>query len=183
MYICLLWNMPTVSFICRLVFILDFCHTYFRLIFPMCYLSPCLYIPCVCFFLSSSYTLFLLLIRKLPWLSRQSDRLLTDRSLVRSQAEAPFFLFLLLNQSISPAFYFLQKSTPPVGLEPTTARLRAARYTDWARKATNERLWTALFYQYYLTVYDIWYIIYESVCMRERLFERLNERKTMWLCI
>ena len=39
----------------------------------------------------------LLLFRKLPWLSRQSDRLLTDRSLVRSQAEAPFFLFLLLN--------------------------------------------------------------------------------------
>ena len=92
-YICLLFYMPTISFICRLVFILDFCHTYFRLIFPMCYLSPCLYIPCVCFFLSSSYTLFLLLLRKLPWLSRQSDRLLTDRSLVRSQAEAPFLLF------------------------------------------------------------------------------------------
>ena len=33
------------------------------------------------------------LLRKLPWLSRQSDRLLTDRSLVRSQAEAPFLLF------------------------------------------------------------------------------------------
>ena len=32
-------------------------------------------------------------VRKLPWLSRQSDRLLTDRSLVRSQAEAPFLLF------------------------------------------------------------------------------------------
>ena len=27
------------------------------------------------------------------------------------------------------------KNTPPVGLEPTTARLRAARSTDWARKA------------------------------------------------
>ena len=35
-YICLLFYMPTISFICRLVFILDFCHTYFRLIFPMC---------------------------------------------------------------------------------------------------------------------------------------------------
>ena len=34
-------------------------------------------------------------VRKLPWLSRQSDRLLTDRSLVRSQAEAPFLLFSL----------------------------------------------------------------------------------------
>ena len=33
-------------------------------------------------------------LRKLPWLSRQSDRLLTDRSLVRSQAEASFLLFL-----------------------------------------------------------------------------------------
>ena len=46
--------------------------------------------------LSSSYTFFVLLLRKLPWLSRQSDRLLTDRSLVRSQAEAPFLLFHLL---------------------------------------------------------------------------------------
>ena len=45
------------------------------------------------FFLSSSYTFFYPLLRKLPWLSRQSDRLLTDRSLVRSQAEAPFLLF------------------------------------------------------------------------------------------
>ena len=44
-------------------------------------------------FLSSSYTFFVLFLRKLPWLSRQSDRLLTDRSLVRSQAEAPFLLF------------------------------------------------------------------------------------------
>ena len=35
-------------------------------------------------------------VRKLPWLSRQSDRLLTDRSLVRSQAEAPFLLFCSL---------------------------------------------------------------------------------------
>ena len=47
------------------------------------------------FFLSSSYTFFYPLLRKLPWLSRQSDRLLTDRSLVRSQAEAPFLLFHL----------------------------------------------------------------------------------------
>ena len=36
------------------------------------------------------------LVRKLPWLSRQSDRLLTDRSLVRSQAEAPFLLFTII---------------------------------------------------------------------------------------
>ena len=41
-----------------------------------------------------------------------------------------------------------QKSTPPVGLEPTTARLRAARSTDWARKATDDILNMSLFYQY-----------------------------------
>ena len=34
-------------------------------------------------------------------------------------------------------FFLFIKSTPPVGLEPTTARLRAARSTDWARKATD----------------------------------------------
>ena len=38
-----------------------------------------------------------------------------------------FFPFL-------PPFPFLKK-TPPVGLEPTTLRLKAARSTDWARKA------------------------------------------------
>ena len=43
----------------------------------------------------------------------------------------------------------MTKSTPPVGLEPTTARLRAARSTDWARKATNDTILTTLFYQYY----------------------------------
>ena len=44
------------------------------------------------------------LLRKLPWLSRQSDRLLTDRSLVRSQAEAPFLLLLSITQTI----YYIQ---------------------------------------------------------------------------
>ena len=53
---------------------------------------PAFYFP-ISLFLSSSYTFFVPLFRKLPWLSRQSDRLLTDRSLVRSQAEAPFLLF------------------------------------------------------------------------------------------
>ena len=43
----------------------------------------------------------------------------------------------------------MAKSTPPVGLEPTTARLRAARSTDWARKATDIIHITSLFYQYY----------------------------------
>ena len=55
----------------------------------------------------------LLLFRKLPWLSRQSDRLLTDRSLVRSQAEAPFFLFLLLPLSISLPSIFYKKVRLP----------------------------------------------------------------------
>ena len=69
-------------------------------------------------------------VRKLPWLSRQSDRLLTDRSLVRSQAEAPFLLFLLTSLYSRYTKILRTKSTPPVGLEPTTARLRAARSTD-----------------------------------------------------
>ena len=88
--------------------------------------NPCFLLSYSLIFLSSSYTFFVPLFRKLPWLSRQSDRLLTDRSLVRSQAEAPFLLF-----PYSLHIYMTrQKSTPPVGLEPTTARLRAARSTD-----------------------------------------------------
>ena len=39
----------------------------------------------------------------------------------------PFPCFILLSLSF--------KKTPPVGLEPTTLRLKAARSTDWARKA------------------------------------------------
>ena len=35
-----------------------------------------------------------------------------------------------------------------MGLEPTTARLRAARSTDWARKATDDTHSTCLFFQY-----------------------------------
>ena len=41
----------------------------------------------------------------------------------------PFPCFILLSLSF--------KKTPPVGLEPTTLRLKAARSTDWARKALN----------------------------------------------
>ena len=50
-----------------------------------------------------------LFLRKLPWLSRQSDRLLTDRSLVRSQAEASFlqfFLFFFCSFIFSLLFFF-----------------------------------------------------------------------------
>ena len=36
-----------------------------------------------------------------------------------------------------------------MGLEPTTARLRAARSTDWARKATDDMPNISLFFQYY----------------------------------
>ena len=41
---------------------------------------------------------------------------------------------------LCPLFFFhpfptYYKKTPPVGLEPTTLRLKAARSTDWARKA------------------------------------------------
>ena len=118
------------------------------LFFMNFYTAPC------CFFTTPFAYFFVLLVfldilfpfiyvRKLPWLSRQSDRLLTDRSLVRSQAEAPFLLFP------NPYIYETrQKSTPPVGLEPTTARLRAARSTDWARKATDVIPNMSLFYQY-----------------------------------
>ena len=72
-------------------------------------LTVCVFSLCVTslslFRLSFSSCLLLLILfplsffRKLPWLSRQSDRLLTDRSLVRSQAEASFLLF--------PPFLFL----------------------------------------------------------------------------
>ena len=56
------------------------------------------------------------------------------------------------------SFYFIfsTKSTPPVGLEPTTARLRAARSTDWARKATNVTYLTYLFFQYYNNPIRLW---------------------------
>ena len=118
-------------------YFLDLTHSVF---------STCWYmlLPTLCS-LSSSSTFFYPLLRKLPWLSRQSDRLLTDRSLVRSQAEAPFLLF----HPFWLHYKIWQKSTPPVGLEPTTARLRAARSTDWARKATDIIPTTSLFYQYY----------------------------------
>ena len=104
-------------------------------VFPLAYVSlpfcPCsslcfLFLP---FPLSSFHSIILcslllplflfdilspsLLFRKLPWLSRQSDRLLTDRSLVRSQAEAPFFLFLLLPLSISLPSIFYKKVRLP----------------------------------------------------------------------
>ena len=132
-------------------------HTYFILYFYI-HIHPwvCMWPHLLLCFYTSHFPFFLLhlcglpdvlfylpLLRKLPWLSRQSDRLLTDRSLVRSQAEAPFLLFP------NPYIYETrQKSTPPVGLEPTTARLRAARSTDWARKATDDIPNMSLFYQY-----------------------------------
>ena len=84
------------------------------LLYVTCFSDRLLYslsLPCFTTIPTPSLVLFLLLfclleilfstyhLRKLPWLSRQSDRLLTDRSLVRSQAEAPFLLFLLYSPS------------------------------------------------------------------------------------
>ena len=51
--------------------------------------------------------------------------------------------FFLSISSLLFYIFFLYKKTPPVGLEPTTLRLKAARSTDWARKATDI---TSLFY-------------------------------------
>ena len=44
-------------------------------------------------------------------------------------------IFLLCPLFFFHAFPTYYKKTPPVGLEPTTLRLKAARSTDWARKA------------------------------------------------
>ena len=63
-------------------------HVCFSVFIPLTFLS--FYYTSLCGLLDVLFSLSLL--RKLPWLSRQSDRLLTDRSLVRSQAEAPFLL-------------------------------------------------------------------------------------------
>ena len=46
--------------------------------------------------------------------------------------------------------FFLYKKTPPVGLEPTTLRLKAARSTDWARKAL-----TIPFFSYYSMFFSL----------------------------
>ena len=44
------------------------------------------------------------------------------------------YQYILCFFSLFLSFFFYKK-TPPVGLEPTTLRLKAARSTDWARKA------------------------------------------------
>ena len=87
-------------------------------IFEMCSLFSCRFIiyppdtfltcfsPILIFL--SDILFYCWLVRKLPWLSRQSDRLLTDRSLVRSQAEASFLLFptLLFDFPMTPLIDF-----------------------------------------------------------------------------
>ena len=55
-----------------------------------------------------------------------------------------------------------------MGLEPTTARLRAARSTDWARKATNETYMTYLFFQYYTIT-----IIYTKIYIQYKRYIKL----------
>ena len=65
--------------------------------------------------------------------SNQWPRELQSYALPLSYAPS-YFSFMF-----SPFCVFLSclplKKTPPVGLEPTTLRLKAARSTDWARKA------------------------------------------------
>ena len=63
----------------------------------------------------------------------------------------PPLFFCLLTHLPHPTFYFLFKKTPPVGLEPTTLRLKAARSTDWARKA----LTLTSIYQYIKIFYSL----------------------------
>ena len=89
-----------------------------RVVFPFFIL---LLVPFFCLFsfpypLFSFFTssfLYLLshpyLFVKLPWLSRQSERLLTVRSLVRSQAEASFCLFSFI---LTLPFFFLFSQFP-----------------------------------------------------------------------
>ena len=63
----------------------------------------------------------------------------TGTAVLCSTAElcALLFLFFFFSLPSCPPLFFLffYKKTPPVGLEPTTLRLKAARSTDWARKA------------------------------------------------
>ena len=56
-------------------------------------------------------------------------------------------------------YFFLYKKTPPVGLEPTTLRLKAARSTDWARKAL-----TIPFFSYY-SMFDFFFFYYYLLCL------------------
>ena len=90
----------------------DCYHLYLLcLLFFVCVSSSFTYLPTFRYLRAFAYSLSIVLslllclraipfsirlLRKLPWLSRQSDRLLTDRSLVRSQAEAPFLLFTII---------------------------------------------------------------------------------------
>ena len=58
----------------------------------------------------------------------------------------PFFLYtpryaLYLQDTFILSTFPFSKKTPPVGLEPTTLRFKAARSTDWARKALTMSSW------------------------------------------
>ena len=71
-----------------------------------------------------------------------------------------------------------------MGIEPTTARLRAARSTDWARKATDMFLFTSSFFSnfFYQLIYFDFYM-WERVIMRVcvYVYEREYERETLYL--
>ena len=70
-----------------------------------------------------------------------------------------------------------------MGLEPTTARLRAARSTDWARKATDMFLFTSSFFSNFFYLFFIFIFIcergslwvYVYMCMRESMREWESE--------
>ena len=112
-----LWHSHDLFWLCHLLFIyvlrpITTLFLYLLYFFRLLYLPFILYVLLYCplavslsspLLISCVLLVFLdilfpfIYVRKLPWLSRQSDRLLTDRSLVRSQAEAPFLLLFLLS--------------------------------------------------------------------------------------
>ena len=119
----LLFTFFSFCFSLRVSIYLCFCFLFFfYFLTPIFSLCPSIFFLYFCFelflvfFCSSLFSLWLslttfyfLFLRKLPWLSRQSDRLLTDRSLVRSQAEASFlqfFLFFFCSFIFSLLFFY-----------------------------------------------------------------------------
>ena len=67
--------------------------------------------------------------------SNQWPRELQSYALPLSYAPSYYYFIFFLDFPSPQLFFFIK--TPPVGLEPTTLRLKAARSTDWARKALD----------------------------------------------
>ena len=123
-----LWHSHENFWLCHLLFIYVLWPNTSTLFFYLLYFFRLLYLPFILYellycplavslppplLISCVLLVFLdilfpfIYVRKLPWLSRQSDRLLTDRSLVRSQAEAPFLLFFISNYIFLLFYLFL----------------------------------------------------------------------------